>query len=226
MSATFIRGNAAEVSNGPSVGAAFPGSGNDLANFLIVACMWQNSIGSPTFVSIQDTQTNSYSQLGTELTASSGNWKLRIYKVDSCKAGANTVSFTLSNSSTNNLKIAFAEFVGPQVIPVDNSLLFAAAGNTTAFSIGPLAIARTGETIITIAAQPSAGRTFTPQTGFTARVTSSLPALFISSNDNFSGSGSQTFTGTWNLSSISFGAVVALSAPPSANQRVLVGVGR
>lgn len=89
----------ANSSSGTTIGQAF-GSNNTAGNLLVAFC-YIGGAGGGTPVSVTDTLGNTWFQAGgTDINIST------IYYCPNCRAGANTVTFTISNTTTRSISVA------------------------------------------------------------------------------------------------------------------------
>jgi len=106
------------------------GSNITAASLLLVDVSWDYSGG--TFVSIADTLTSTWTQVGSELQDTANTQANRLYYAYNSGAGANTVTVTFSAGTADFRRISVAEYSGAMTAsdPVDQTA--SVAGGDTA----------------------------------------------------------------------------------------------
>jgi|SRR5665213_313440 len=191
MSITFVQVNANW--NGGSgtapVTAAFT-SANTAGNLLFVTVIWYSSTTTAT-ATITDSQGNVYTPVAARIAFFGTSGYLQSFYCANCKAGANTVTLTLS-ASNNWLSLSVGEYSGVNTIDLVGPIV---SGNSTSISSGASATtAHANELLIAYAGALSASGV-TQGTGWTNQ---SNAAIFgaVQASQIVSSTGSYTATFT------------------------------
>ena len=164
MAISFVQGNKGGIQSGPSAGVAYS-SNNAAGNLLVLVC--RGSGGAPAAVSVSDSQGNSWSVTTNNLWV--GGNKIVMAYAPNCKAGANTVTVSITGASFLQTKIA--EYSGVlKVSPLDKSN--DTNGSSTTPTSPSVTTTKNGELIIGgFANATTNSATITAGSGYTKRAT-------------------------------------------------------
>jgi hypothetical protein len=183
---------------------AFP-SNTQAGDLLLVAFDYDSSV-TPT--SVTDSQGNAFTEVGSQLSSPGGALS-RVYYAKNIKGGADTVTVTLSASSSY-LEVYLSEYSGINTTnPIDAEV--GASGNAGAVSSGSVKTTAAGDIIYGYCVGDG---TCTVGSGFTAR--STLDANLIE-DETAGGAGSYAATGTasngWTMQMVALKPASVVTAP-------------
>lgn len=170
---SFVQSASSSCNVASSCASGF-NSNNTAGNTIVVGFDWSDNVN---FSSISDTQGNTYTQAGVESHLTSGNEpeKLRIYYAKNIKAGANTVTTTLSGAATTSSNVYIHEYSGlDTVAPFD--VTASSAGTSTTLDSGSVTTNFANELIFGYGIQdvvqtPLAGSSFTARSTAQSNIT-------------------------------------------------------